>query len=199
MDEYGARLNATQDEQVKAIISFFRQRVFNGELRFMAGKPKQRDPYPKVARNSSRLLSESVKAYEAGIRELMTLTDAKMKKQKSQIFLGSFDDHTMQLYEELEQLKTQLLDKKKSEEQHHKQESMTQSYSVIEAQKKQHWQESKAMQDICHKIEHVLNKIAERGPKVADLFKGYLSVEQTHQMSHPTHLPDIQRETTKFI
>ena len=62
-DEYGARLNANQEEQVHAIVMHFRQRMRDGTYQILAGPPKKRDPFPKIAMNSEILLQDVIEEY----------------------------------------------------------------------------------------------------------------------------------------
>ena len=72
MDEYGAKLNASQDDQVKAIVSHFKQRVIEGNLKFWAGRPRKRDENPKIAKNSDKLVADSLTEYKRSVGVALT-------------------------------------------------------------------------------------------------------------------------------
>ena len=56
-----------------------------------------------------------------------------------------------------------------------------------------------AIEEIVEKIQHVLERIASRGPNVPEKLRSFVSVEQTLQTEHPDHLPDIQSVGAKLL
>lgn len=62
-------MGATQPVQVKAIVSHFRKKMADGTFKIMAGPPKPREEHPKVAKGTTKLLSESIEEHLIFLRK----------------------------------------------------------------------------------------------------------------------------------
>ena len=164
-DPYGAREDADNDTKVGAIVSHFRQRMKDGTYLILAGPPKDRTGEPNVAKDSKKVLSQSLKEHDKRLKEAQDYRLSQQVKNRARIYLGSFNEATIKLYNELE----------------HLQKLLKQTY-----QKKANLEESKEFQnqkqienqikDITFQIKRVEEKIQDQGPDVPRKLKSYLSV-----------------------
>ncbi len=77
----------------------------DGTWSIIAGKPKPREPDPKIARGSTILLADSIQEHRENLRAKISKKEEQRNKRKSLIHLGSFNESTINLYEELDELK----------------------------------------------------------------------------------------------
>ena len=113
LDDYGARLGASDDEQVNAIVHFFRKRAAEGALQIMAGPPRKREADQEIAKGSGKRLMETLGEHRDRLLGLVEEADALRQRQKAHMHLGSFNEKTLGLYHQLEDLKS-LLDQAKN-------------------------------------------------------------------------------------
>ena len=78
----------------------------------MAGPPRKRDVDQEIAKGSGKHLMESLDEHRERLLELVGEADALRQRQKSHMHLGSFNEKTIALYQQLEDLKS-LLDQAK--------------------------------------------------------------------------------------
>lgn len=107
-DDYGARLGASDDEQVHAIVRFFQKRAAEGALSIMAGPPRKREADQEIVKGSGKRLVESLAGHRERLLGLVAEADALRQRQKSHMHLGSFNEKTIGLYQQLEELKSLL-------------------------------------------------------------------------------------------
>ena len=91
---------------------FFRRRAAEGALEIKAGPPKKREADQEIAKGSGKRLMESLSGHRERLLGLVAEADALRQRQKSHMHLGSFNEKTIALYQQLEDLKS-LLDQAK--------------------------------------------------------------------------------------
>lgn len=82
-------------------------------MRAQPSKPKPRVENPRVARGSDRKLFDVLSDYLAGLTSAIKETDMAKAKQRSQIYLGSYDQNSIHMCEELDKLRSMLEKAKK--------------------------------------------------------------------------------------
>ena len=86
----------------------------DGTWQIKAGPPKKRDPFPKVAKDCETLLYDSIDKYQSNLRDKAQIKAEEREKQKAQLFLGSYSEKTINLYQELQDLEALLAQTKES-------------------------------------------------------------------------------------
>jgi hypothetical protein len=89
-------------------VSHFRKRINDGTFSILAGPPKKREEFQKIAKNSGKLLSDSLLEHTSQLRDLVGLRESQKSMLKSKIYLGSFNEKTISLYSDVEKLIHQL-------------------------------------------------------------------------------------------
>ena len=83
---------------MKAIVGFFRTRMKEGRIEIRAGPPKKRDPFPKIAKNSERLMVDSLEEHKGALHSQLAAQAEQRAKMRSQLYLGSFNEKTIAIY-----------------------------------------------------------------------------------------------------
>ena len=79
----------------------------------MAGPPRKREADQEIAKGSGKRLMETLGEHRDRLLGLVEEADALRQRQKAHMHLGSFNEKTLGLYHQLEDLKS-LLDQAKN-------------------------------------------------------------------------------------
>ena len=89
-------------------MAHFRQKMLDGTYLIMPGPPREPEEFQPVATNSDKLLAHSLLEHQGSLKMEIDARREKRAKNKAQIFLGSFTEKSIGLFDELDTLQGRL-------------------------------------------------------------------------------------------